>query len=68
MRTDDPDNQRVKVVHQFTRRRLIVLAHPIEAASQIERQDVIIRHERMEARSCTTGKTCLAAAGYERNG
>jgi hypothetical protein len=54
------------MVHEFPRSRLIALAHTVKAASQIERQNVVVRHGRMEARTCTTGKTCLGAGGYER--
>src|SRR5687768_1351994 len=64
VRTHDADNQWVKMVDQLPCSRLIVLAHLIQATSQIERQDVVVRHGRMEARTCTAGKTCLAAAGY----
>src|SRR5687768_1608302 len=67
VRTHNADNQRVKMVDELPCSCLILLADPVQAASQIERQDVVVRHGRMEASTCTTGKTCLGAPGYHRN-
>src|SRR4051812_25919444 len=64
MGSNDANDQRVEMIHQFSRGTLIALAHAVEAASQIERQNVVVRHGRMEARTCTSRKTCLAWAGY----
>src|SRR3954470_24279212 len=64
VRTHDADNQGVKMLNKFASRLLIALAHAIEAASQIERQNVVIRHGRMEARTSTSGKTRVARPGY----
>ena len=64
--THDADDERVKVVDELARRLLVSLAHAFQAASQIERQDVVIRHGRIEARTCTSGKTRLRLTGYRR--
>ena len=67
VRAHDANNQRVKMVDELPCSCLIALADPNQAASQIERQDVVVRHGRMEASTCTSGKTSVAPPGYQRN-
>jgi hypothetical protein len=64
MRTHNPDDQRVKVVHQRARRRLITLANAFKAAGQVKRLGV--RHGARNTRTYTARKTPALAAGYIR--
>ena len=56
----DPNDQRVKVLDQLARGLLVPLANPLQAASQIKRRGVV-RHKRMQARTCTARKTWIVA-------
>jgi hypothetical protein len=67
MRPHDPDDERIKVLDELARGRLIALTDAAEAAGQIERQRVVVSHGRIEARTCTSGKTRVAMPGYRRN-
>jgi len=64
MSAHNADNEGIKVVDQVTRRPLVALTHTREAASQIERLNVVLRHKRMEARTCTTSKTAVFGPSY----
>ena len=63
MRAHDFNDQRVKVIDQFARRRLVALAHPRETGGQVEGL-VGVRHGTMESKSYTGDKTHDPARGY----
>ena len=66
MRPDNADDQGIEVVDEFPRGHLVAPAYPVEASGQIERRNDVVRHERMEARTCTASKTQLGKGRLQR--
>jgi hypothetical protein len=63
MRPYNSDDEGVKVLDEFTARRLVLLANAGKAADQVERR-LVFGHAEMWANSGTTGKTASHPQGY----
>src|SRR5690606_33392031 len=63
VRSHDFNDQRVEMVDQLARRRLVAVAHPLKAGWQVEGL-VGVRHSMMEWNSYTSDKTRPTRGGY----
>jgi hypothetical protein len=67
MSPHDAQDERVKMLHEGTRRGLIALANASKTAREIESLGGV-RHGTRERNACTEGKTTLSQGGYSRRG
>jgi ferritin-like metal-binding protein YciE len=65
MRAHNSDDQRIKLIHKFSRGRLIALANALQAASKVKGR--LIRHNAMEIAAYTIDKTWAWQSGYSRS-